>query len=55
MIIMQCLGCGEMIKNPKAMNYIYEKCDICAEKQRERENKAIDTFLHDQAERKHNA
>jgi hypothetical protein len=34
------------------MNYMYEKCDFCSEKQREMEEKAIDTFLHGEAERK---
>jgi hypothetical protein len=34
------------------MNYMYEKCDFCSEKQREMEEKAIDTFLHAEAERK---
>ena len=51
-IVMQCLGCGTVVNNPRIMNYMYEKCDYCAEKQREMEEKAIDTFLHAEAERK---
>jgi hypothetical protein len=31
---------------------MYEKCDYCTEKQKDVENKAIDTFLHAEAERK---
>lgn len=56
-IIMQCLRCGTVVTNPKVINYMYEKCDVCTEEQREQENKAIDTFLHQEAERKleHNA
>ena len=50
-IIMQCLGCGIIVTNPKVMNYMYEKCDYCSEKQRDQENKAIDTFLHQEAEK----
>ena len=51
-ILMQCLGCGTVVKNPKVMNYMYEKCDVCADKQRELEEKAIDTYLHQEAEKK---
>lgn len=51
-IVMQCLGCGTTVTNPKTMNYMYEKCDYCTEKQKDVENKAIDTFLHAEAERK---
>lgn len=51
-VLMQCLGCGVVVKNPKTMNYMYEKCDFCTEKQKDMEEKAIDVFLHDQAERK---
>jgi hypothetical protein len=51
-IIMQCLGCGTTVTNPKVMNYMYEKCDFCTEKHKEMEERAIDTFLHAEAERK---
>jgi hypothetical protein len=49
---MQCLGCGTVVTNPKVMNYMYEKCDYCTDKQKEMEEKAIDSFLHAEAERK---
>jgi hypothetical protein len=52
MILMQCLGCGTMVKNPKTINYMYEKCDVCYTKQKEQEELAIDTYLHGQAEQK---
>jgi hypothetical protein len=51
-VLMQCLGCGTVVTNPRTMNYMFEKCDPCAEKQRDMEEMAIDTFLHAQAERK---
>lgn len=51
-VLMQCLGCGTVVKNPRIMNMMYEKCDICTEKQRDQEEKAIDTFLHQEAEKK---
>lgn len=51
-ILMQCLGCGTVVTNPKVINYMYEKCDFCTDKQREQEELAIDTFLHAEAERK---
>ena len=51
-ILMQCLGCGVVVTNPKVMNYMYEKCNFCTEKQKDMEEKAIDTFLHAEAERK---
>jgi hypothetical protein len=51
-ILMQCLGCGIVVTNPKVMNYMYEKCDFCTNKQKEQEEKAIDSFLHAEAERK---
>lgn len=56
-ILMQCLRCGTVVTNPKVMNYMYEMCDICTEEQKDKENKAIDTYLHQEAERKleHNA
>jgi hypothetical protein len=34
------------------MNYMFEKCDPCTDKQREMEERAIDTFLHAEAEKK---
>jgi hypothetical protein len=34
------------------MNMMYEKCDFCTAKQKEQEERAIDTFLHQEAERK---
>jgi hypothetical protein len=49
---MQCLGCGAMVINPKVFNYMYEKCTPCALRQKETEEKAIDSFLHAEAERK---
>jgi hypothetical protein len=52
MILMQCLGCGTMVKNPKTINYMYEKCNVCYAKQKEQEELAIDTYLHGQAEQK---
>lgn len=54
-ILMQCLGCGTVVKNPKVMNYMYEKCDICTAKQQDMEEKAIDTYLHQEAEKKKDA
>ena len=51
-VLMQCLGCGVVVTNPKVMNYMYEKCDFCTDKQKEQEEKAIDSFLHAEAERK---
>ena len=53
-VLMQCLGCGTLVKNPKVMNYMYEKCDYCTAQQKELEDKAVDTFLHQEAERKAN-
>lgn len=51
-VLMQCLGCGTVVTNPRIMNMMYEKCDFCTEKQKEQEERAIDTFLHQEAERK---
>jgi hypothetical protein len=51
-ILMQCLGCGTVVTNPRTMNYMFEKCDPCTDKQREMEERAIDTFLHAEAEKK---
>lgn len=51
-VLMQCLGCGIVVTNPRTMNYMFEKCDPCTDKQREMEEMAIDTFLHAQAEKK---
>jgi hypothetical protein len=50
-VLMQCLGCGTTVTNPRVMNYMYEKCNPCALRQKEQEELAIDTFLHAQAER----
>lgn len=52
MIEMQCLGCGTVVTNPRVFNYMYEKCTPCALRQKEQEEKAIDSFLHTEAERK---
>ena len=49
---MQCLGCGTVVINPRVFNYMYEKCTPCALRQKEQEEKAIDSFLHAEAERK---
>jgi hypothetical protein len=49
---MQCLGCGIVVTNPRTMNYMYEKCDFCTDKQKEMEERAIDSYLHAEAERK---
>ena len=51
-VLMECLGCGITVENPRTMNYMYEKCNPCTEKQKDMEEKAIDTFLHGEAERK---
>jgi hypothetical protein len=51
-IEMQCLGCGTVVTNPRVFNYMYEKCTPCALRQKEQEEKAIDSFLHAEAERK---
>jgi hypothetical protein len=51
-ILMQCLACGITVENPRTMNYMYEKCNPCTAKQKDMEEKAIDTFLHAEAERK---
>jgi hypothetical protein len=51
-IVMQCLGCGTVVTNPRIINYMFEKCDPCADKQREMEERAIDSFLDAEAERK---
>jgi hypothetical protein len=51
-IIMQCLGCGTTVENPRTINYMYEKCSPCAEKQKDMEGLAIDAYLHGEAERK---
>jgi len=51
-VLMQCLGCGTVVTNPRTMNYMFEKCDPCTDKQREMEERAIDTFLHAEAEKK---
>jgi hypothetical protein len=51
-IFLQCLGCGIVVKSPKTINYMYEKCDFCTDKQKDMEEKAINVFLHAEAERK---
>lgn len=51
-VLMQCLGCGTVVTNPRIINMMYEKCDFCTDKQRQMEERAIDTFLHAEAERK---
>ena len=51
-VFMQCLGCGVVVTNPKVIHMMYEKCDFCTAKQKDQEEKAIDSFLHAQAERK---
>jgi hypothetical protein len=51
-VLMQCLGCNTTVTNPRIMNYMYEKCNPCALRQKEQEELAIDTFLHAEAERK---
>lgn len=51
-VLMQCLGCGAVVTNPRIMNMMYEKCNPCADKQKDMEERAIDTFLHAEAERK---
>jgi len=51
-VLMECLGCGITVTNPRVMNYMYEKCNPCTDKQKDMEEKAIDTFLHAEAERK---
>jgi hypothetical protein len=48
---MQCLGCGTVVVNPKIINFMYEKCNYCTQVQREQEERAIDTYLHQQAEK----
>ena len=52
MILMQCLSCGTMVENPKVMNYMTEKCTPCELRHRDMANKAIDTYLDQQAEEK---
>jgi len=55
MILIQCLGCGSMVQNPRTMNYMYEKCDVCLKSQKIQEERAIDTYLHGEAEKKREA
>jgi len=50
-LMMQCLGCGAVVKNPRTVHYMYEKCDVCLKSQLEQEERAIDTYLHDRAEK----
>lgn len=51
-VVMECIGCKVTVTNPRIMNYMYEKCNPCALRQKEQEELAIDTFLHAEAERK---
>jgi hypothetical protein len=41
-----------MVKNPKTVNYMTEKCTPCELRHRELANLAIDTYLEQQAEEK---
>lgn len=54
-LLMQCLGCGTVVENPKVTNLMYEKCNFCYDKQKEQEERAIDTFLQEEALRRYNA
>lgn len=47
--MMQCLGCGTVVKNPRTVQYMYEKCDVCLKSQLQQEERAIDTYLHERA------
>jgi len=47
--LMQCLGCGTMVRDPRTMNYMYEKCDMCLKTHKEQEEKAIDMYLDQRA------
>lgn len=47
--MMQCLGCGTVVKNPRTVQYMYEKCDVCLKSQLEQEERAVDTYLHERA------
>jgi hypothetical protein len=47
--MMQCLGCGIVVKNPRTVQYMYEKCDVCLKSQLEQEERAMDTYLHERA------
>ncbi len=51
-VLMECLGCKKTVTNPKTINYMYERCNPCVLIQKELEERAIDTFLHSEAERK---
>jgi hypothetical protein len=51
-VLMECLRCKTTVINPKTINYMYEKCNLCVLIQKDMEEKAIDTFLHAEAERK---
>jgi hypothetical protein len=39
-----------MVKDPRTMNYMYEKCDMCLKSHKEQEEKAIDMYLDQRAE-----
>ena len=51
-VLMQCLGCGVMVQNPRALHMMYEKCDVCYTKHKEQEELAIDMYLDQVAEEK---
>jgi acetyl-CoA carboxylase beta subunit len=55
MILMECRTCGVMVQNPKTLNYMSERCTPCELRQREQANRAIDTYLDQQAEEKRDA
>ena len=55
MILMECRSCGVMVQNPKTINYMAERCTPCEMKYRELANRAIDTYLDQQAEEKRDA
>jgi hypothetical protein len=52
MILMECRTCGVMVKNPRTMNYMTERCTPCELRHRELADLAIDTYLDQQAEEK---
>ena len=51
-MIMKCSGCNTMVIDPRLINYMYEKCTVCTQKQKEQEEYAIDVFIQAQAEKK---
>lgn len=54
-ILMQCLGCGTTVKNPRIFNYMYEKCTPCAIRQKEQEDKALSSFTNADKKARDNA